>query len=485
MSELLLTLVNRSLAACWLVLAILFLRPLLRKVSSAISCALWSLVAVRLLCPFSIQSVLSLIPSAQPIPTDFATLQPTVVDGGASTVGQTIGTPVFPTTAPAGNEAASSVSLLPKIAAAVWIVGIAAFIAYLFGSYLRLRLQVRVREAVKQEGGFWLCDRIDAPFVMGMFRPRILVPYTVEKKDLPYILAHEKAHLARHDHWRKAIGFLLLAVFWFQPLLWIAFFLLCRDIEFACDERVIRSFGADAQSKKDYAEALVRGTFPSMSVIACPLAFGGLKIKQRVHSVVKYRKPAVSLVLAATLVCAAVAVCFLTDPKVGADAPADVSVDVPEQLPPENETPGEENTVSSPGVNTASSWRDRYTEAEVIVTPIEPMIVDDSDKGALTRAQEKISYYHRQFRSSGLSGLGDPGMVLLYTNEGDADASVTYLLCDETVENAQYGFALVTILLPAAQKVAYDFGGWYGYVVIGASYDGMSVEVPLRAYTGG
>ena len=274
MSELFLTLVNRSLAACWLILVILLLRPFLRKVSHAISCALWSLVAIRLLCPFSIQSILSLVPKAQPIPSDFTMLQPTIIDGGVSTVGQTVETPVLPTTPPAGSETVSSVSLLPKIVVAVWLIGIAAFVAYLFGSYLRLRLRVRVREAVKQEGGFWLCDRIDAPFVMGIFRPRILLPYTVEKDDIPYILAHEKAHLERHDHWRKAIGFMLLAVFWFQPLLWIAFFLLCRDIEFACDERVIRSLGSDAQSKKDYAEALVRGTFPIVSVIACPLSFG-------------------------------------------------------------------------------------------------------------------------------------------------------------------------------------------------------------------
>lgn len=324
MSELFLTLVNRSLAACWLILAILLLRPFLRKVSHAISCALWSLVAVRLLCPFSIQSILSLVPKAQPIPSDFTMLQPPVIDGGAPTVGQTIETPVLPTTPPASGETVLTVSLLPKIVVAVWLIGIAAFAAYLLGSYLRLRLRVRVREAVKQEGGFWLCDRIDAPFVMGIFRPRILLPYTVEKDDIPYILAHEKAHLARHDHWRKAIGFLLLSVFWFQPLLWIAFFLLCRDIEFACDERVIRSLGSDAQSKKDYAEALVRGTFPNMSVIACPLAFGGLKIKQRVHSVVKYRKPAAVRVLAAILVCCVVAFCFLTDPKVDAGTHVDV-----------------------------------------------------------------------------------------------------------------------------------------------------------------
>lgn len=479
MSELFLTLVNRSLAACWLILAILLLRPFLRKVSHAISCALWSLVAIRLLCPFSIQSILSLVPKVQPIPSDFTMLQPTGIDGGVPTVGQTIETPVLPTTPPAGSETVSSVSLLPKIVVAVWLIGIAAFAVYLLGSYLRLRLRVRVREAVKQEGGYWFCDRIDAPFVIGIFRPRILLPYTVEKNDIPYILAHEKAHLARHDHWRKAIGFMVLAVFWFQPLLWIAFFLLCRDIEFACDERVIRSLGSDAQSKKDYAEALVRGTFPSVSVIACPLAFGGLRIKQRVHSVVKYKKPAAARLLAAILVCCVVAVCFLTDPRVGADSLVNVPENTLESFSPETEKPTEESPVKPPVTNTASSWRDQYKLAEAIVTPVEPCVLDGENANRLAGELTNIDRY---FMESSTFDEETFSFMILLTNERDIDCTMTYLVYDAPY---LYGTEIITILLPAGQKVVYDFGRKVAWVPIGASYGDASVQFPLRAYMGG
>lgn len=324
MSGLLLTLVNRSLAACWLILAIVLLRPFLRKVSPSITCALWGLVAIRLLCPFSFESVLSLIPSAEPIPTDVVLPQTQlppqtfIGDGGGTVVDSAVSVPPPSTTISAGSAGSAMTPSLMQIAAVVWIAGIAALAIYLLISYSRLYLQAR--EAVKQEGGFWLCEGITSPFVLGVFRPRILLPYTVERGDIPYILAHERAHLARRDHWRKPIGFAVLAVFWFQPFLWLAYFLLCRDIEFACDERALRTLGADVQHKKCYAEALLRGVSPRASVIACPVAFGGLQIKGRVKSVLRYRKPAMLLTFAALIVCAAVAVCFLSNPITRASA---------------------------------------------------------------------------------------------------------------------------------------------------------------------
>lgn len=291
MSGLLLTLVNHSLSACWLILAILLLRPLLRKVSPSISCALWSLLAIRLLCPFRIESGLSLIPNADPIPAESAAWALRASTG--------------------------------RIIVTVWLAGVVALAMYLIISSLRLYLQTR--EAVQQEEGFWLCDGIASPFVLGFLRPRILLPYAVEKEDIPYILAHEKAHLARHDHWRKPIGFALLALFWFQPLLWLAYFLLCRDIEFACDEHAVRTLGKDVRNRKSYAEALIHSVSPRASIIACPLAFGGMQIKRRVSFVLYYRKPAMFLTVVSLIVCAAVAVCFLSDPFPHAPEPVEVS----------------------------------------------------------------------------------------------------------------------------------------------------------------
>lgn len=319
--ELLLTLANRSIAACWLILAILLFRPFLRKVSPSITCALWGLVAIRLLCPFTVESILSLIPSAEPIPTEVVLSQThlpavsPVVEGGGAVMEPAAGTPLPSVSLPAGTPTETTEPLLMRLAVIVWIIGMVAFAAYLSVSYLRLHL--RAREAVRQDGGYWLCDKVASPFVLGVFRPRILLPYTADEKDIPYILAHERAHLARRDHWRKPLGFALLAVFWFQPFLWLAYFLLCRDIEFACDERALRTLGTDAQSKKCYAEALLHGASPQRSIIACPVAFGGMQIKGRVRNVLRYKKPALLLTVAALIVCAVLAVCFLPDPVAG------------------------------------------------------------------------------------------------------------------------------------------------------------------------
>ena len=191
-----------------------------------------------------------------------------------------------------------------------------------------------------------MCDRVDFPFVIGFFRPRIILPFEVDRQDLPYILAHERAHLARHDHWRKPIAFLLLSVFWFQPVFWIAYHLLCRDAEFACDGRALRSLGIDKENKAGYAMALLKSC-PRRSHAAKltgPLAFGGLQIKRRVDSVLTYKRPTTVRMFAALLVCAVLAVCFLTDPEVEAHAVTDTS---PAETAP-IETPPEEDATSLP-----------------------------------------------------------------------------------------------------------------------------------------
>ena len=297
-----LLLLHRSLAASWLILALLLFRPFLRRVSRSLCCAMWGLVAFRLLCPFSFESAFSLLP-------------------GSGALAEAETATAFP-----GQE-------LVKVAAAIWLAGVLLLGLYTVGSYWHLRYLVQ--EAVKKEDGVWLCDRIDTPFILGVFRPRILLPFSMDAEDIPYVLAHERAHLARRDHWRKPIAFALLTVFWFQPVLWIAYVLLGRDIEFACDERTVRALGGDDESKARYAKALLRGSVPRViaAKLYCPLAFGGLQTRQRVKSVLNYRKPAMALLLAAAVVCTSVAVCFLTDPK-GGEAPTVLEVLEGTQEPP-------------------------------------------------------------------------------------------------------------------------------------------------------
>ncbi len=315
--KLFMILLNRSLAACWLVLAIIILRPFLRRVSKSLCCALWGLVAFRLLCPFSLPSVFSLIPSVKLITTALPPAQSPVFDGILPIVEQGANDLVH---SPSGIDpsAVSHSATLTQVVTWLWLAGFSLFMLYALFS--TLRLYVRVRDSVKQDGGYWMCDWVSFPFVLGVFRLRIILPFNVDERDIPYILAHERAHLARRDHWRKPIAYLLLAVFWFQPLFWIAYYLLRRDVEFACDERAIRMLGSDRECKTGYAKALLESSSQRSYVakLSSPLAFGGMQVKRRVSSVLTYKKPAAVRMLAALLVCAMVAVCFLTDPKVEA-----------------------------------------------------------------------------------------------------------------------------------------------------------------------
>jgi len=197
------------------------------------------------------------------------------------------------------------------IAAWVWVIGMGIMVLYALVSWAVVRL--RVREAAREEKNIWVCDRIGSPFILGIFLPRIYLPSDMAEEDKPYVLAHERAHLNRRDHWWKPLGFALLAVHWFNPLVWLAYILLCRDIELACDERVIRQMGEG--SKKPYSEALINCSVPRRMIAACPVAFGETGVKGRIKSVLNYKKPAFWIILVAVLVCIAVAVCFLTDPR--------------------------------------------------------------------------------------------------------------------------------------------------------------------------
>lgn len=473
--ELFLTLLNRSLACVWLILALLLLRPFLRKVSNSVCCAMWGLVAFRLLCPFSVESVMSLIPSASPIPTDLTAIA--AGEGGLPAAGYGSGE-LLPTAPSAVEPAtASLLQTVTGIASLLWLIGVALFALYAFGSYLRLRLHVR--EAARLEEGVWACDRIDTPFILGVFRPRILVPLAMDAEDIPYILAHERAHLARRDHWRKPLAFALLALFWFQPVLWIAYFLLNRDIEFACDERALRSLGIDDESKARYAKALLRGSVsvPASAKLYCPLAFGGLRAKQRVQSVLKYRKPAFSLLLAAVLVCALLSVCFLTDPKAGAA--------------PEPEVPAESSDEPAPDFFDEPSESPPKAPKPTGQEELSPLVKEMISYLEVSSRQRKLFY--TCLSSINLSFIGEEcTRAAELENTGDADRSITfwvrYITLDQDVlaiPGAEEGdvyidIRTVTIPLPAGETVYYPFDPGYQCticqaLIVGAAYEDLSV----------
>lgn len=311
MEAIFLKILNMSITASWLVLAIVILRLILKKAPKAISVFMWALVGVRLICPFSFESILSLIPSAETVPQDIIYSEAPAIHSGVPIFNSTVNPIISENLAPEVGASVNPMQIIAFVASVVWIVGIVAMVLYTVISYFRIHR--KVREAVPYQDNIWLCDHIDTPFILGVIRPRIYLPSNMNEQDIEYVIAHEKAHLKRHDHWWKPLGFLLLVVYWFNPILWIAYILLCKDIELACDEKVIKDMGTEI--KKPYSEALINCSVPRKMISACPLAFGEVGVKGRVKSVLNYKKPAFWIIVVAVVASIVVAVCFLTNPK--------------------------------------------------------------------------------------------------------------------------------------------------------------------------
>ena len=288
---------NQSLSVSWLILVVLLLRFPLKKAPKWIMGVLWGFVAVRLVFPFSLESAYSLVPVSQ-----FSAAEK--MASGLTDFSQTAAS------AFSGGSAYNGNGGVELNMGALWFFGFCAMLLYMMVSYFRLHR--KVREAVWEEGVVWLCDGISTPFILGFFQAKIYLPYSISEGDRKYVLAHERAHLERRDHQWKILGFLLLAIYWFHPLLWLAYVFFCKDLELACDEKVIRQLGAE--SKKPYCHALINCSAPRKTISACPLAFGENGIKERVKSVLHYRKPGFWVVLGAVAVCVVTAVCLLTDP---------------------------------------------------------------------------------------------------------------------------------------------------------------------------
>lgn len=304
-------LLNMSITAGWLVLAVVVLRLVFRRAPKWIHCLLWVLVALRLLFPVSIESALSIIPSAETVPVDTFMYDTPVINSGVPVVDNAVNPVLSDNFAPQPENSANPMQVLTGLATYVWVVGAALMLLYAAISTLRLRL--RVRESVRLRDNVYRCDRIWTPFILGIIRPRIYLPTTLSDADTYSVVAHEMAHIQRRDHWWKPWGFLLLTVYWFNPLLWVGYVLLCRDIEAACDERVIRDM--DLTQRKSYSDTLLACSAPRHLITACPLAFGETGVKSRIKSVLNYKKPAFWLIIVAIIATTVAAVCLLTDPK--------------------------------------------------------------------------------------------------------------------------------------------------------------------------
>ena len=311
MNELFLKIINMSISASWLVLAVLILRFVLKKAPKWINVLLWGIVAIRLICPFSFESTLSLIPSAETIPLNIGMDTTPTINSGISAINNAVNPIISQSNTPMAGASVNLLQITIGIYEYIWIFGMIALALYTAISYWRLRRKVDT--AVRYKDNIFQSENVSFPFVLGIIKPRIYLPFKMNGQYLEYVVAHEQAHICRKDHWWKPLGFLLLMIHWFNPLMWLAYVLLCRDIELACDEKVIKELGNEQRG--DYTQALVACSVNRRMIGACPLAFGEVSVKERVKSVMNYKKPAFWVIIISVIVCVGVAVCFLTNPK--------------------------------------------------------------------------------------------------------------------------------------------------------------------------
>ena len=337
MSAVFLKILNMSISASWIAATVLLLRLCLKRAPKWWNVLLWGLVAVRLMLPFSVESALSLLPRAEVVRP--AVIAPSVPGKAVPMIGG------------AAAIASGAKTQLPiwTILAWVWLFGVLVLVLYTLVSTLRLRHQVR--EAVRLQGNIYQSEQVASPFVLGILRPRIYLPYHMDSREAQHVLAHEQAHLRRGDHFWKPLGFLLLTIHWFNPLMWLSYAMLCRDIELACDEKVIRDLRREERA--DYMQALVACSVNRRRIAACPLAFGETGVKERVKSVMNYKKPTLWVMLLALALSVVLAGCFLTDPKdtnsdrtaATASSSEEADPDTADSAPEESAQPAEQDAL--------------------------------------------------------------------------------------------------------------------------------------------
>lgn len=374
MTELFLKVVNMSISASWLVLAILILRFVLKKAPKWVNVLLWGIVAVRLLCPFSIESALSLVPSAETISPEIMMNAEPSIHTGVPMINSVVNPVISQSFSPAPGDSANPLQIWIPVLAFVWVIGVGVLLGYTVISYWRLSRKVDT--AVLYRENIFQSENIGSPFVLGIIRPKIYLPFGMEGQNLEHVVAHEQAHIGRKDHWWKPLGFLLLTIHWFNPLMWLAYVLLCRDIELACDEKVVQKLGFEQRA--DYSQALLTCSVNHRMVSACPLAFGEVGVKERVTSVLNYKKPAFWIVAASVIACVVVAVCFLTNPRgikieditqekgftIAKQVKTDITLSVPKALLPDDiytkeGCSFEENEVIAYQTDTSTIYLDR------------------------------------------------------------------------------------------------------------------------------
>jgi len=302
---------NMSWAAMWMILAVMLFRLLFKKAPKAIVCCLWGLVALRLLIPFSFESALSLIPSSEPISENIFFDATPSIESGIDSIDAPVNSILAEHYTPDQFASVNPLQIALFVLECIWIGGIILFLIYALISFIVLKYKVRA--SIAYDKHVKMCDSVSSPFILGIFCPTVYLPSEIGEEQIEHVLLHERSHIKRKDHWWKPLGFLILTVYWFNPLIWLAYWMLCRDIEFACDERVIKNM--DRSGIKDYSQTLLDCSVSRRSIVMCPLAFGEVGVKQRIKSVLSFKKPAVWVIIVAILVSVVLCITLLTGPK--------------------------------------------------------------------------------------------------------------------------------------------------------------------------
>ena len=341
MSDVFIKILNMSLSASWLILAVMVLRLLLKKAPRQSLCLLWGLVALKLIIPFSPESVLSLIPSNEVIPDNITMESHPHINSGIAYIDTAVNPVMESNLSPQIGDSVNPMQVVAHIAGIIWCIGVICCLAYALISFIRLKMKVRASKKIGRN--IYACDEVVSPFILGIFRPAIYIPSGMGRETTDYVIAHENAHLKRGDHFWKPLGFIILSVYWFNPLCWVAYILLCRDIEYACDEKVIRD--KDNEYVNSYSQALLDCNSQRKIIAACPLAFGETDVKGRIRGILNYKKPAFWVILISLIACVICAICFMTKPKQEEPETAIAEADT-ETAPDEGDTdPGDSYSV--------------------------------------------------------------------------------------------------------------------------------------------
>ena len=311
--EVFVRILNMSLTASYVILAVIVLRLLLKKTPKWIICILWCTAAFRLVFPFSLENVLSVfsvIPASDIVTREILYSQTPTIHSGISVLNSTVNPVISESMAPSAGASVNPMQVAAYIAAIVWLVGVSVLFIYSTFSYAKLKINIIT--ATKYKDNIYQSERISSPFMLGIIKPKVYIPYTLKEPELSHVLRHENAHIIRRDYIVKALAFIILMIHWFNPLVWIAYILFSRDIEYACDEKVIKNMSVD--QRKSYSEALLSLAIKKGGLKACPLAFGETTVKERVKKALSYKKPALWIIIATFVACAVTAVCLLTDP---------------------------------------------------------------------------------------------------------------------------------------------------------------------------